>query len=49
MNRNTEADLKRAGYHLADVERYQNFAPGLPSFPGRYIRALPPGSEAGRV
>lgn len=41
MNRDTEHDLRQAGYELTTVEAYQIFTPGLPAFPGRFIRAVP--------
>lgn len=42
MSRDTEASLRAAGYDLLDVQPFQVFAPGLPAFPMRFIRAVPP-------
>jgi len=42
MSRDTEASLRSAGYDLLDVQPFQVFSPGLPAFPMRFIRAVPP-------
>ena len=39
MHRDTETELRKAGYELNVVVRFQYFAPGLPAFPMRRIEA----------
>ncbi len=41
MNRDTERDLRAADFQFAELQPYQIFTPGLPAFPGRFIRAIP--------
>jgi SAM-dependent methyltransferase len=41
MNRRTDALLRAGGFDLVEVHPLQIFAPGLPAFPGLWIRAVP--------
>ncbi|MCC6557787.1 MAG: class I SAM-dependent methyltransferase [Polyangiaceae bacterium] len=42
MDRDAEAALRDAGFRPREVRPFQVFAPGLPAFPMRWIRADPP-------
>jgi ubiquinone/menaquinone biosynthesis C-methylase UbiE len=43
MARDTERQLQSAGFELVDTVAFQLFAPGLPAFPMRRMRACPRG------